>query len=115
MSAWDLGVNKAHTQKPTLNPNIESIHNAFAKSITGARHYDSAKEQLVTFHRLPVKQRCAYKALLFCHRIAHRDPFLPSYFTIVRVKQCMCSTRQSCTLLEFSYRPNLITVGYRSF
>ena len=27
----------------------------------------------------------------------------------------MRSTRQSGTLLESSYRPNLITVGYRSF
>mgnify|MGYP001796990053 FL=1 len=36
-------------------------------------------------------------------------------FSSVRVKQCVRSTRQSGTLLESSYRPNLITVGYRSF
>ena len=94
---------------------FQSVHNACAKSITGARRYDSAREQLVTLHWLPVKQRCAYKALLFCHRIAHRDPFVPSYFSSVHVKQCVRSTRQSGTLLESSYRPNLITVGYRSF
>ena len=104
-----------HDHTDQLQTLFQSVHNACAKSITGARRYDSAKEQLVTLHWLPVKQRCAYKALLFCHRIAHRDPFVPSYFSSVRVKQCVRSTRQSGTLLESSYRPNLITVGYRSF
>ena len=68
-------------------------------------------------HWLPVKQHCAYKALLFCQRIAYRDLFVPSYFSCVCVKQCVRSTRQSGTLIESSYRPNLVTAGYtcRSF
>ena len=110
-----VSIKPTHRNQPSIQIQNQFDHNAFAKSVTGADCYDSAKEQLVTLHWLPVKQCCAYKALLFCHRIAHRDPFVPSYFSSVRVKQCVRSTRQSGTLLESSYRPNLITVGYRSF
>ena len=94
---------------------FQSVQNACAKAITGARRYDSASEQLATLHWLPVKQRCRYKALLFCHRIAHCDRNSPAYFSNVHLKQAKRCTRLTGPLLESSYKPKLATVGYRSF
>ena len=94
---------------------FQSVQNACAKAITGARRFDSAREQLATLHWLPIKQRCRYKALLFCHRLAHSDMNFPSYFSNVHLKQSKRCTRLSGPLLDSGYKPRLSTVGYRSF
>ena len=89
---------------------FQSVQNACAKVITGARRFDSAREQLATLNWLPIKQRCIYKALLFCHRLAHAELNFPSYFSNVHLK-----CRLSGPLLDSDYKPRLATVGYRSF
>ena len=94
---------------------FQTLHNACAKAITGARKYDSASVQLATLHWLPVKQRSQYKALIYCHKIAHSDDNFPAYFSGVFNKKKQRSTRLGGVLLDSNYRPKLRTVGFRSF
>ena len=104
-----------HDHNQYLVNRFQTLHNACAKTITGARKYDSAKVQLATLHWLPVKQRSQYKALIYCHKIAHSDEDFPDYFSGVFKKRKRRSTRLGGALLDSDYCPKLRTVGYRSF
>ena len=104
-----------HDHNQYLVNRFQTLHNACAKAITGARKYDSASVQLATLHWLPVKQRSQYKALIYCHKIAHSDDNFPAYFSGVFNKKKQRSTRLGGVLLDSNYRPKLRTVGFRSF
>ena len=98
--------------------NIQSILNACAKTVTKAKRYDSASEQLKTLHWLPIVQRAKYKCLLFCHKLAHKDSNLPQYFkehdTNIKVPSRI--TRSSSgILLHSSFRPKLMSTSSRCF
>ena len=86
---------------------FQSVQNACAKAITGAHRFYSAREQLATLHWLPIKQQCRYKALLFCHPLAHSDKNFPSYFSNVHLRQSKRCTRLSGPLLDSNYKPRL--------
>lgn len=96
---------------------IQSILNACAKSITGAKKYDSASDQLKTLHWLPIAQRAKFKSLLFCHRLVHGDPSLPMYMKeLVAVKRPLVNTRSSQgVLLESKFTSRLVSAGDRMF
>ena len=72
-------------------------------------------EQLATLHWLPVKQWWRYEALIFGRRIAHADRNAPAYFSIVHCKRPKRCTWLTGPLLESSYKPKLVAIGYRSF
>jgi hypothetical protein len=93
------------------------VQNACAKVITGAKKFDSASDQLLALHWLPVKQRVIFKLLIIGHKIAHGSAPIPKYLTDdICVKTNNRFTRSSLkTVLCSTRKPKLTTVGFRSF
>ena len=110
-SRFDFFIISLRDHNQYLINRFKTLHNACAKAITGARKYDSASVQLATLHWLPVKQRSQYKALIYCHKIAHSDDNFPAYFSAVFHKKKQRSTRLGGVLLDSNSTPKLRTVG----
>jgi hypothetical protein len=96
---------------------LQTVQNACAKVITGAKKFDSASDQLVSLHWLPVQQRISFKLLIIGHKVAHDSAPVPSYLRDdIFVKENIRFTRSSLkTVLDSKRKPKLATVGYRSY
>jgi hypothetical protein len=95
---------------------VQTVQNACAKFLTGAKRFDSATEQLKILHWLPVMQRSKFKQYIFAHKVAHCDAHAPGYFgRELTIKVPNRLTRSSTDIILVSrYRPKLKTVGWRS-
>jgi len=50
---------------------LQTVQNAAAKVLTGAKKFDSASDQLQLLHWLPVHKRILFKILILAHKIVH--------------------------------------------
>ena len=60
-----------------LMTRLQSVQNAAARLVSGARRYDHITPVLRQLHWLPVRQRVEFKVVTFVHRSLSRDA--PSY------------------------------------
>lgn len=101
---------------------IQTVQNACAKFLTGARKFDSATEQLKTLHWLPIKFRVQYKLMLLAHKIIYPKPEtpIPSYIKDqIQPKSYSAQSRVTrsslAPTLQITFKPKLVTVGNRSY
>ena len=85
---------------------LQSVQNAAARLVTGARRCDHITPVLRQLHWLPVRQRVVFKiaGLVACiSRLLERLPRIPRMHSIARQKPC-CRPTTSQKALEFPIR-----------
>ena len=95
---------------------LQSVLNASAKFLTGARKFDSSREALAKLHWLPICQRIVYKVCTMSFHLFHNTPRYPSYFSAISPRVHQVKTRTSATpQLSSSFKSRLKSCGDRSF
>ena len=103
--------------KNSLNK-LQTVQNACARFLTGAKQRDSVKEECQHLHWLLVDRRIKFKLLLLAHKIIHpnSDIIVPDYLSSqIYVKSSARLTRSSLGPICEMPRSCLKTVGDRSF
>ena len=100
----------------SLVTRVQTVQNATAKCLTGARKYDSATVARKALHWLPIRYRAKYKILLLAHKIVHDSDSVPVYLCISfsTTKHSRTTRFNLANTLKTEYSARLVTVGGRS-
>ena len=84
-----------HPLPKNLVSRVQTIQNACAKFVTGAKKFDSATAARFKLHWLPVAARSKFRILTYAYRIVHAKESIPKY---LGTKRHRCNaTRQNAT------------------
>ena len=70
-----------HPLPKDLVSRVQTIQNACAKFVTGAKKFDSATAARFKLHWLPVATRSKFRILTYAYRIVHAKESIPKYLS----------------------------------
>ena len=105
-----------HPLPKNLVSRVQTIQNACAKFVTGAKKFDSATAARFKLHWLPVPARSKFRILTYAYRIVHAKDSIPKYLSepFSTQKHERVTRNNLSNTLHCSYKFRLVTVGCRS-
>ena len=105
-----------HPLPKNLVSRVQTIQNACAKFVTGAKKFDSATAARFKLHWLPVPARSKFRILTYAYRIVHAKESIPKYLSepFSTQKHERVTRNNLSNTLHCSYKFRLVTVGCRS-
>ena len=105
-----------HPLPKNLVSRVQTIQNACAKFVTGAKKFDSATAARFKLHWLPVAARSKFRILTYAYRIVHAKESIPKYLSepYTTQKHERVTRNNLSNTLHCLYKFRLVTVGCRS-